>query len=99
MEEFLENLPEVVTANWQGDAVEKQRDANLRDVRVLRVAQFPQAELVIHIRIFITLIELYSLSDQEILLAPDEESTMVSSCLCKRITVKNQSVQALHDLV
>lgn len=41
-ENFLQDFPEHVAADGQGDAVKQQGNAHLRDMRVFGVAQFPQ---------------------------------------------------------
>lgn len=43
VEELLQNLPERIAAHGECYAMEQQRDADLGNVRELRVAQFPQA--------------------------------------------------------
>lgn len=44
MERLLHDVPEHVRTVRQGDAVEEQGDAHLADVRVLRVANVPEAD-------------------------------------------------------
>lgn len=43
MKELLKDPPESVTSNGQSDAVQKQRYTDLRDVRVLGIAELPEA--------------------------------------------------------
>jgi hypothetical protein len=98
MKELLQDFPEGVAADWQCDAVKEDGHADLRNVRVLSIAHLPQAVEKGRESISCTALVLAcSLFDQQVLLAPDEESAMISRCPCKRIAMQNQGVEACHD--
>lgn len=97
MESLLYDIPEHVGAVRKGDAVEEKWHAHLTDVRVLRVANVPQTGIQRQGQLVVLMVidGMHSLLNNEILLTPNEESTMIPGCSIKGVSVQGEYIHAM----